>query len=320
MHIRKTRSWELPDSAVTPEADYLRRRDFLRTVGLGLAATALLPSAVRAATAGFPDSLNPAFKLDGVKLTPYDLVTSYNNFYEWGLAKEEPKELANKGWKTEPWTIEIGGLCNKPRKDDVNDLVKILGGVEQRNYRHRCVEAWSMVVPWDGFPLARLIALAEPKSEAKYVQFTTFFDPAVCPGQRSRSFPWPYTEGLTLAEANHELAFLATGIYGKPLLNQNGAPIRLVAPWKYGFKGAKSLARIDFVSEQPKTLWNQMAPDEYGFYANVNPEVDHPRWSQKTERIIGGGFFSGKQPTQKFNGYEKEVAALYTGMDLRKNF
>jgi methionine sulfoxide reductase catalytic subunit len=320
MHIRKTRSWELPDSAVTPEADYLRRRDFLRTVGLGLAATALLPSAVRAATAGFPDSLNPAFKLDGVKLTPYDLVTSYNNFYEWGLAKEEPKELANKGWKTEPWTIEIGGLCNKPRKDDVNDLVKILGGVEQRNYRHRCVEAWSMVVPWDGFPLARLIALAEPKSEAKYVQFTTFFDPAVCPGQRSRSFPWPYTEGLTLAEANHELAFLATGIYGKPLLNQNGAPIRLVAPWKYGFKGAKSLARIDFVSEQPKTLWNQMAPDEYGFYANVNPEVDHPRWSQKTERIIGGGFFSGKQPTLKFNGYEKEVAALYTGMDLRKNF
>jgi methionine sulfoxide reductase catalytic subunit len=320
MHIRKTRSWELPDSAVTPEADYLRRREFLRTFGLALAATAFLPPAVRAATAGFPDSLNPAFKLDGVKLTPYDLVISYNNFYEWGLAKEEPKELANKGWKTEPWTIEIGGLCNKPGKYDVNDLVKILGGVEQRNYRHRCVEAWSMVVPWDGFPLARLIALAEPKSEAKYVQFTTFFDPAICPGQRSRSFPWPYTEGLTLAEANHELAFLATGIYGKPLLNQNGAPIRLVAPWKYGFKGAKSLARIDFVSEQPKILWNQMAPNEYGFYANVNPEVDHPRWSQKTERVIGGGFFSGKQPTLKFNGYEKEVAALYAGMDLRKNF
>ena len=279
-----------------------------------------MPPAVRAATAGFPDSLNPAFKLDGVKLTPYDLVTSYNNFYEWGLSKEEPKELANKGWKTEPWTIEIGGLCTKPGKYDVNDLVKIMGGIEQRNYRHRCVEAWSMVVPWDGFPLARLVALAEPKSEAKYVQFTTFFDPAVCPGQRSKSFPWPYTEGLTLAEANHELAFLATGIYGRSLLNQNGAPIRLVVPWKYGFKGAKSLARIDFVSDQPKTLWNQMAPSEYGFYANVNPEVDHPRWSQKTERVIGGGFFSGKQPTLKFNGYEKEVAALYTGMDLRKNF
>jgi methionine sulfoxide reductase catalytic subunit len=320
MKTHKTRSWELPDSAVTPEADYLRRREFLRVFGLGLAATALLPPAVPAATAGFPDSLNPTFKLDGVKLTPYDLVTSYNNFYEWGLAKEEPKEFSNKGWKTEPWTIEIGGLCSKPGKYDVNDLVKIMGGIEQRNYRHRCVEAWSMVVPWDGFPLARLVALTEPKSEAKYVQFTTFFDPAICPGQRSKSFPWPYTEGLTLAEADHELAFLATGIYGKSLLNQNGAPIRLVVPWKYGFKGAKSLVRIDFVSDQPKTLWNQMAPNEYGFYANVNPEVDHPRWSQKTERVIGGGFFSGKQATLKFNGYEKEVAALYAGMDLRKNF
>lgn len=177
-----------------------------------------------------------------------------------------------------------------------------------------------MVVPWDGFPLAKLVALCEPKAEAKYLQFTTFFDPAVCPGQRSNDFPWPYTEGLTLAEANNQLAFLATGIYGKPLLNQNGAPVRLVVPWKYGFKGAKSLAKIDFVSDQPKTLWNETAPDEYGFYANVNPEVDHPRWSQNSERVIGGGFFSGKQPTLKFNGYEKEVAALYTGIDLRKNF
>jgi methionine sulfoxide reductase catalytic subunit len=320
MQIRKMRSWQLPDFAVTPEAGYLRRREFLRTFGLGLAATVFLPPSVRAATYGFPDTLNSAFRLDAVKLTPYDLVTSYNNFYEWGLSKEEPKELANKGWKTEPWTIEIGGLCAKPGKYDVNDLVKIMGGIEQRNYRHRCVEAWSMVVPWDGFPLAKLLALSEPKAEARYLQFTTFFDPAVCAGQRSNSFPWPYREGLTLAEANHELAFLATGIYGKSLLNQNGAPIRLVVPWKYGFKGAKSLARIDFVSDQPKTLWNQVAPDEYGFYANVNPEVDHPRWSQKTERVIGGGFFSGKQPTLKFNGYEKEVAALYTGIDLRKNF
>ena len=320
MQIRKTPSWELPDSAVTPEADYLRRREFLRAFGLGLAATVLLPSALRGATAGFPDSLNPSFRLDGVKPTPYELVTSYNNFYEWGLAKEDPKVFANRGWKTEPWTIEIGGLCNRPGKYDVNDLVKVMGGIEQRNYRHRCVEAWSMVVPWDGFPLAKLVALCEPMAEAKYLQFTTFFDPAICPGQRSHEFAWPYTEGLTLAEANNELAFLATGIYGKPLLNQNGAPIRLVVPWKYGFKGAKSLAKIDFVSDQPKTLWNEMAPDEYGFYANVNPEVDHPRWSQKTERVIGGGFFSGKQPTLMFNGYEKEVAALYAGIDLRKNF
>jgi methionine sulfoxide reductase catalytic subunit len=320
MQIRKPRSWELPDSVVTSEADYLRRRDFLRVVGLGVAATAIFPATIRAATAGFPDALDPAFKLDGVKLTPYNLITSYNNFYEWGLSKEDPQQLANRGWKTEPWTVEIGGLCAKPAKFDVNDLIKAIGGIEQRNYRHRCVEAWSMVIPWDGFPLAKLIAMAEPMAEAKFVKFTSFYDPAVCPGQRSNDFPWPYTEGLTIDEARNELAFLATGIYGKPLLNQNGAPIRLVAPWKYGFKGAKSLAKIEFVAEQPKTLWNQSASDEYGFYANVNPEVDHPRWSQKTERIIGGGFFSSKQPTLMFNGYGKEVAALYAGLDLRKNF
>lgn len=177
-----------------------------------------------------------------------------------------------------------------------------------------------MVVPWDGFQLSKLVALAAPKPEAKYLQFTTFLDPKNCPGQRSHDFSWPYIEGLTLAEATNELAFLATGIYGKPLPNQNGAPIRLVVPWKYGFKGCKSLVRIDFVADQPKTLWNEMAPSEYGFYANVNPEVDHPRWSQKSERVIGGGFFSGKQPTLKFNGYEKEVAPLYVGTDLRKNF
>ena len=177
-----------------------------------------------------------------------------------------------------------------------------------------------MVIPWDGFALSRIIALSQPKTEAKYLQFTSFFDPAVCPAQRTNEFPWPYTEGLTLPEASNELAFLATGIYGKPLANQNGAPIRLVVPWKYGFKGAKSLSRIDFVADQPRTLWNEMAPNEYGFYANVNPEVDHPRWSQKSERVIGGGFFSGKQPTLMFNGYGPQVAALYAGMDLRKNF
>jgi sulfoxide reductase catalytic subunit YedY len=320
MQIHQRRSWELPDSAVTPEKDYLHRRDFLRKVGLGMAAAAILPPALRAASSGFPSSLNPAYKLEGVKLTPEELVTSYNNFYEWGMSKDEPKHLANAGWKTEPWTIEIGGLCGKPAKFEVNELVKAVGGIEQRNYRHRCVEAWSMVVPWDGFALAKLVALAEPKSEAKFLQFTTFHDPAVCPGQNNPSFTWPYIEGLTIDEARNELAFLATGIYGKAIPNQNGAPIRLVVPWKYGFKGAKSLARIDFVAEQPKTLWNLSAPREYGFYANVNPEVDHPRWSQKSERVIGGGFFSSKQPTLKFNGYEKEVAALYAGLDLRQNY
>ncbi len=314
------RAWELPDSTVLPETQYLRRREFLRLVGLGLAGTAVLPVTMRAASAGFPDSLDPSFKLDGVKLTPEDSITSYNNFYEWGFEKAQPKELSNKGWKTEPWTLEIGGLCANPRKIDVNDLIKLVGGIERRNYRHRCVEAWSMVIPWDGFPLAKLVNLAQPKPEAKYVKFASFFDPEQCPGQRSHDLPWPYTEGLTLPEAMNELAFLATGLYGKPLRNQNGGPIRLVVPWKYGFKSAKSLVKIEFVSDQPKTTWSELAPNEYGFYANVNPNVDHLRWSQATERVIGGGFFSGKQPTLMFNGYEKQVARLYAGMDLRKNF
>ena len=314
------RPWDLLDSAATPEPYYLRRREFLRLFGLGVAASAFLPLTSQAASTGFPDALNAGYKLDGVKITPEDLVTSYNNFYEWGLAKDQPKELANRGWKTRPWSIEIGGLCANPRKMDVDELIQLLGPIERRNYRHRCVEAWSMVIPWDGFPLAKLVDLAQPKGEAKYVRFASFFDSANCRAQRSNDFPWPYTEGLTIEESRHELAFLAVGLYGKPLRNQNGAPIRLVVPWKYGFKSAKSLAKIEFVAEQPKTLWNQLAPNEYGFYANVNPNVDHPRWSQKSERVIGAGFFSGKQATLMFNGYEKQVGHLYAGMDLRKNF
>jgi sulfoxide reductase catalytic subunit YedY len=320
MHIIRRPSWQLPDSAVTSESNYLGRRQFLKTWGLGLAASALFPALARSASLGFPDSLNKTYTPAGAKLTSYEDITGYNNFYEWGLDKSDPKVNANRGWKTEPWTIQIGGLCGKPATYDVNDLVKTMGGIEQRNYRHRCVEAWSMVIPWDGFPLAKLVAMAEPKAEAKFLKFTTFLDRKNCPGQQTDEFSWPYAEGLTLAEATNDLAFLATGIYGKPLQNQNGAPIRLVVPWKYGFKSAKSLVRIEFVTEQPKTLWNEMAPNEYGFYANVNPEVDHPRWSQKTERVIGAGFFGGRQPTLKFNGYEKEVASLYAGLDLRKNF
>jgi len=312
--------WNLPDETVTPEVDYLRRREFLRVFGLGLAASAILPITSGAASTGFPDSLNPNYKLDGVKITPEDSVISYNNFYEWGLAKDQPKNQANRGWKTEPWTIEVGGLCANPLKVDVNEVIKSVGGIERRNYRHRCVEAWSMVIPWDGFPLTKLVDLARPKPEAKYVKFTSFLDLANCPAQRSMEFPWPYTEGLTIDEARNELAFLATGLYGRPLRNQNGAPIRLVVPWKYGFKSAKSLVKIEFTAEQPRTLWNEMAPNEYGFYANVNPHVDHPRWSQANERVIGAGFFSGKQPTLMFNGYEKQVAHLYQGIDLQKNF
>ena len=318
--VEAGRLWEIPSWAVTPEAHYLRRREFLRLFGYGIAGTALLPATMGAASAGFPDSLNPSFKLEGVKLTSEDSITSYNNFYEWGFAKGQPQELSNKGWKTDPWTLEIGGLCENPRKIGINELIKLVGGIERRNYRHRCVEAWSMVIPWDGFPLAKLIDLVQPKAEAKYVKFISFLDPEQCPGQRSNDLPWPYTEGLTLPEAMNELAFLATGLYGKPLRNQNGAPIRLAVPWKYGFKSAKSLVKIDFVSDRPKTTWNELAPNEYGFYANVNPNVDHPRWSQVSERVIGGGFFSGKQPTLMFNGYEKQVAHLYAGMDLHKDF
>jgi sulfoxide reductase catalytic subunit YedY len=236
------------------------------------------------------------------------------------LRRDQPKEQANRGWKTRPWSIEIGGLCTNPRKLDVDQLIHLLGPLERRNYRHRCVEAWSMVIPWDGFPLAKLVDLVQPKPEAKYVKFTSFFDPANCPAHRGNDFPWPYTEGLTLSEAINELPFIAVGLYGKPLRNQNGAPLRLVVPWKYAFKSAKSLAKIEFVAEQPKIFWNQLAPNEYGFYANVNPNVDHPRWSQKSERVIGAGFFAGKQPTLMFNGYEKQVAYLYAGTDLRKNF
>jgi sulfoxide reductase catalytic subunit YedY len=327
--------WDLPDSLVTPHAYYLRRRKFLRVFGLGVAASAFrVPpiSGVQDARSGpteggtpshvaaLNDSLNPSYKLDGVKLTPEDLVTSYNNFYEWGLGKDQPKDLANRGWKTRPWSIEICGLCANPRKLDVDELIQLLGPMEGRNYRHRCVEAWSMVIPWHGFPLAKLVDFAQPTPEAKYVKFTSFLDPSNCSGQRSNDFPWPYAEGLTIEEARNELAFIAVGLYGKPMRNQNGAPLRLVVPWKYGFKSAKSLAKIEFVSEQPPTLWNQIAPNEYGFYANVNPNVDHPRWSQKSERVIGAGFFSGKQRTLMFNGYEKQVAHLYAGMDLRKNF
>jgi methionine sulfoxide reductase catalytic subunit len=311
-------AWNLPQDAVTPEWMYMRRREFLRIFGLGLAASAVLPAGL--AAVGFPDAPNIEYKLEGIKPTPEELVTSYNNFYEWGTSKDQPKDQANRGWKTERWTLEIGGLCANPRKLNVDDLITLVGGMERRIYRHRCVEAWSMVIPWDGFPLRKLIELVSPNPAAQFVKFVSFFDPAICPAQRTNELPWPYTEALTVAEANNELAFLATGLYGKPLRNQNGAPIRLVVPWKYGFKGAKSLVKIEFLAEKPPTTWNMVLPNEYGFYANVNPNVDHPRWSQKSERVIGGGFFAGKQATLMFNGYEKQVAHLYAGMDVRKNF
>ncbi len=321
MLIRSPKPWELPESAATSESIYHNRRSFLKTLGYGaagLAGSALLPRHALATTAGFPTKLNPDFHDPTLKPTAYEYITSYNNFYEFGTDKLEPKPNANKGWKSEPWTVEIGGLVNNPVKIDANDLVTKLG-TEQRVYRFRCVEAWSMVIPWDGFPLAKLVKFADPKPEAKFVSFTTFnpTQPKPVPGYGGPALDWPYLEGLRLDEANHELSFIATGIYGKPIPNQNGAPLRLVVPWKYGFKYGKSIVKIEFVAQQPRNTWQVMNAREYGFYANVNPKVDHPRWSQAFERVIGKD--RGKDtPTLSFNGYEKQVAALYQGMDLKK--
>lgn len=311
------RSWELEEREAISESDYFNRRKFLKAVGLGAGAFLGGPL-LRGATGGFPTGRNPAFSGNGLDVTPFDLVSGYNNFYEFSFDKSDPAKLANQGWETEPWTLEVGGLVDNPFKMEVNDLIKKVGGIEQRVYRFRCVEAWSMVIPWDGFELRKLVKLASPKSSAKFVKFTSFYNPEEAPGQRGGSIDWPYVEGLTIEEANNELAFLATGIFGKPMPNQNGAPIRMVIPWKYGFKGGKSIVRIDFVDTEPLNTWQALQSNEYGFYANVNPEVDHPRWSQATERIIGGGFFSGRKDTLMFNGYEEQVGHLYKGLDLEK--
>ncbi len=321
MLIKSKKGWELPESAVTPEDVYRNRRRFLKLMGVGLVGSSLSPGRVAGATAGFPAKKNPNFSGADLDVTDYDLITSYNNFYEFSTDKGEVKKLSNRGWQTEPWTLEVGGQVEKPIRMDVNDLIRKLGGIEQRIYRLRCVEAWSMVVPWDGFPLRKLVDLVEPKSSAKFLKFSAFVNAEVAPGQRRRGgIKWPYVEGLTMEEAGNDLALMATGLYGKPMPNQNGAPIRLIVPWKYGFKSIKSVVRIEFTERRPNNTWNKLAPQEYGFFANVNPTVHHPRWSQATERIIGGGFFSSRKDTLMFNGYEKEVAHLYKGMDLRRNF
>jgi sulfoxide reductase catalytic subunit YedY len=317
MHIHSRKDWELPDSAATPEKHFRNRRAFLKSLGMGIAGAAFA-GRVSAATRGFPTTRNPNFNDTSLRLTPEDFVTSYNNFYEFGTDKAEPKIYANQGWETEPWSIEITGRT----RIDVNDLIDRVGGIEQRVYRHRCVEAWSMVVPWDGFALRKLVELADPTEDARYVRFVTFNDPDSAIGQARGNLPYPYVEGLRLDEATNELAFIATGVYGKPMPNQNGAPLRLVVPWKYGFKGIKSIVQVDFVATQPRNTWQIMASNEYGFYANVNPNVAHPRWSQASERIIGeGSFFNpGRKPTLMFNGYESQVASLYEGLDLRRNY
>ncbi len=251
----------------------------------------------------------------GDPLTSFEAITNYNNFYEFSMSKEAVARLA-QGFTVAPWTITVGGLVNNPKTYDIDDLRKRFPQ-EERIYRLRCVEGWSMVIPWLGFPLGALLREVDPQSRAQYVRFETVMRPEEMPGQRDPFFPWPYVEGLRLDEAMHDLTILSTGLYGRQLLPQNGAPVRLVVPWKYGFKSIKSIVKIDLVEEQPTSLWMASAPHEYGFYANVNPDVPHPRWSQATERRIGE---LGRRPTLKFNGYEEEVAALYAGMDLRANY
>jgi sulfoxide reductase catalytic subunit YedY len=286
-----------------------------------------LPSFVAAQTQSSRAGANPEPKLPG-RPSPYSTsekrtsrkdVTTYNNFYEFGLDKDEPARLAGS-LRTRPWTVTVEGEVAKPRVFDIEELLK-LAPMEERVYRMRCVEGWSMVIPWIGFPLAELIRRVEPTGNAKFVEFVSLADPAQMPGVRARVIDWPYTEGLRLDEANHPLTLLALGLYGEILPNQNGAPIRLVVPWKYGFKSSKSIVKIRLVEKQPGTAWGRAAPQEYGFYSNVNPQVDHPRWSQATERRIGeDGVFSRKRPTLMFNGYAEQVASLYAGMDLKRHY
>ncbi len=314
MFVRIKKDWELPESQATPESLFFQRRTLLKAAGFTLAA-GLLPYSSFGATAGFPSNLNPKYPVGELQMTKEDLITNYNNFYEFSFDKKDIAAQAKK-FKSEPWTLEISGMVHKPQTFDVNQLVRQLG-IEQRVYRFRCVEAWAMVVPWDGFPLQKLVDLVQPTKQAKYLRFASFLDKEMAPGQaRSPQYPWPYNEGLTLAEAAHELPLMVTGVYGKPLPSQNGAPLRLIVPWKYGFKSIKSITKIEFTDKMPNTLWNDLAPNEYGFYANVNPAVDHPRWSQKRERIVGTWF--KKQDTFKFNGYGEQVADLYKGLDLKK--
>jgi len=298
---------EIPTAEVTDESLYLNRREWLAAAGVTLAATAMPWRACEAVGLGRGQGQD--------KPTPYQVVTTYNNFYEFGTGKEDPAENAGT-LRPSPWSVTVEGPAKKTGTFDVDDLLKGLPVVE-RTYRMRCVEAWSMVVPWMGIPMAALMKKLEPESKAKFVSFTTLLDPKQMPGQRSRILDWPYVEGLRMDEAMHPLTLMATGVYGKPLPNQNGAPIRLVAPWKYGFKGGKSIVKISFLEEKPETTWHLAAPNEYGFYANVNPTVDHPRWSQATERRLGEFF---RRKTLMFNGYADQVASLYTGMDLRVNF
>lgn len=318
----------IPSSEITPEDVYINRRKFMKGAG-ALSIGALLaacggniPEAQQSATPPASSQQNDSTNITkttdelGDPVNTFEQITNYNNFYEFTEDKEGVANLS-VDFKPAPWAVEVGGLVNNPKTFAIEDIRKLFPS-EERIYRLRCVEAWSMVIPWMGFPLSKLLKEVEPTGSAKYVAFTTLFSPEQFPAhKRSGLYPWPYTEGLRLDEAMHDLTILATGMYGKDLLPQNGAPLRLAVPWKYGFKSIKSIVRIDLVDEAPPTLWSTIAPGEYGFYANVNPTVSHPRWSQASERRIGE---TGRRATLSFNGYEEQVASLYTGMDLSVNY
>jgi sulfoxide reductase catalytic subunit YedY len=313
---------QIKASEITPKELYLNRRRFLKH-GVG-ATVATIASAGVVAGLLKSDAVNAGEKIEQYtksefvvdeNLTSYEDITQYTNFYEFGFGKRDPARKA-KNFKTKPWSVAIEGEVSKPGVYDLEDILKPQA-LEERIYRWRCVEAWSMVIPWIGFPLAELIKRFEPTSKANYVEFTTLYDPKQMPEQKSKAFPWPYVEGLRMDEAMHPLTIIVVGIYGEALPNQNGAPLRLVVPWKYGFKSPKSIVKIRFTETQPATTWSTLAPDEYGFYANVNPTVDHPRWSQAKEQRIGE---PGVRDTLMFNGYGEYVAHLYAGMDLRKYF
>ena len=308
---------EIPYSEVTPRSTYLNRRAFLAGAAAMGVSGALAGRAAFADTAKLATVKSP-LSTSGLTPTPLKDITSYNNFYEFGVEKGDPARNAGK-MKTRPWTVTIDGLVKQKKTVSIDDLLRFKP-MEERVYRHRCVEAWSMVIPWAGYSLSELITWAEPLPKAKYVQFLSLDDPGVMPGLREIDLGWPYSEGLRMDEAMHPLTLLTFGLYGDVLPNQDGAPVRVVIPWKYGFKSAKSIVKIHFTADQPPTAWNNMAPREYGFYSNVNPNVDHPRWSQKTERRIGASLFEQRQPTLMFNGYGDQVASLYNGMDLKKYF
>jgi sulfoxide reductase catalytic subunit YedY len=308
----------LSEHHVTPEAQYLSRRTLLSgALATGISLLSGKTQAMNPTGAPLSATRNSAFSVS-VPANSWDDITSYNNYYEFGTDKADPAAHAGK-LITHPWTVTIGGEADITGPIALEDLLKP-HALEERIYRLRCVEAWSMVVPWVGIPLADVLKRFKPTSKAKYVRFTTLNDPVQMPGVRSRVLSWPYTEGLRMDEAMHPLSLLAVGLYGRALPNQNGAPLRLVVPWKYGFKSIKAIVRIDFVERLPRSSWMDANPTEYGFYANVNPQVDHPRWSQASERHIGGGLFAARQPTLAFNGYADQVADLYRGMDLRTQF